>query len=191
MLIYTITPIFLILSIYLSLKIKIEYRKYQKRLLSTSTLSLLHHDSYVGLAVFSAWYSTWPIIIDNNLFFHISLYILGSILVLIGISLYIIYLACIKSVPKAIGRDSEDLITDGIFSKSRNPQSLARAIGLIGLGIMGRSYFTLFLALFWISVNHYNILSEEELLEIKFGDLYLNYCCLTPRYFQIKKKEKD
>jgi protein-S-isoprenylcysteine O-methyltransferase Ste14 len=90
-----------------------------------------------------------------------------------------------KSVPIAIGRNSSELITEGIFKITRNPQSLSRNIGLLGVAMWGRSFFALFLAVTWIIINHINILIEEKHLESLFGVSYLEYCSSTPRYFKI------
>jgi protein-S-isoprenylcysteine O-methyltransferase Ste14 len=52
---------------------------------------------------------------------------------------------------------------------------------------MGRSFFTLFLGITWITINHFYILNEEEYLEGQFGESYLKYCTSTPRYCTLKK----
>lgn len=184
--IYTITPVFLLLGLYLVFKTKQEYINYQKRSVCTSVLCLIYHDLYPGLASYSAWYSTWPFFnLNTNFYIHVVFFILGIISILIGFIIYTFYLFFIKSFLRAIGRNSDELITNGIYSISRNPQSLARDIGLIGLAIMGRSFFTLFLAISWIVFNHFIIRIEEKYLENKFGESYLEYCSLTPRYFKI------
>ena len=90
-----------------------------------------------------------------------------------------------KSFPRAVGINPDELVTDGIYSFTRNPQSRGRAIGLIGIAIMGRSCYTLLLAILWILINHIYILIEEDFLESKFGESYLQYCSVTPRYYKI------
>ena len=117
--------------------------------------------------------------------FHYTLGFIGFFPTISGVIIYLLYLKSIKSVPKAIGLDNNDLITNGMFKISRNPNSLGRLIGYIGISLMGRSYYTLILAILWISLNHFNILIEERHLENKFEDSYLDYCLLTPRYCKI------
>ena len=92
------------------------------------------------------------------------------------------YLFKMKSFKRALGRNPDRLVTEGIYNKSRNPQSFARALGLIGLGIWGRSFHALFLALVWVVINHPFILIEENFLVAIFGKGYLKYCSETPRY---------
>jgi protein-S-isoprenylcysteine O-methyltransferase Ste14 len=157
--------------------------------LFTSVLCVLYHDLFVVLASYSAWYSTWPFFNLSPYFYsHLAFYIFGAISIFFSFGIYGLYLISIESVLRATGRNSDKLITEGIFSISRNPHSLAKVIGLIGLGFMGRSFFTLLLAITWIIINHFNILIEEKYLEVKFGETYLQYCSLTPRYFRISRK---
>jgi protein-S-isoprenylcysteine O-methyltransferase Ste14 len=190
--IYSLTPVFLFIGVYLSIKIKFEYKNFQKRKLCSSILCLAHHELYVGLVCYCAWYNTWPFFnLNANLFLHIIISIVGIFLVIIGIFFYISYLAGIKSVLIAIGRNPNELIADGIFKVSRNPQSLSRIIGLIGLALWGRSFFSLFLALSWISMNHFNVLIEENHLENLFGVSYLHYCSSTPRYCGVFKNTQN
>ncbi|MFX1375261.1 MAG: methyltransferase family protein [Promethearchaeota archaeon] len=143
----------------------------------------------MAFACYCAWYNIWPIFkLSTNLFHHLALFTFGLIPSFIGLIIYFLYLGKMGSFPRAIGRNADELITDGIFSITRNPQSLGRGIGLIGIGIMGRSNFTLFLALSWILFNHFHIRIEEKHLEDKFGESYLQYCASTPRYYKIIRK---
>ena len=105
-----------------------------------------------------------------------------------GSIIYLLYLAGMKSIPRAVGLHSGELITDGTYKISRNPQAMSRIIGLIGISILSRSFFTLFLATLWTSFNPFSILIEEKYLEHQFGESYLKYCSLTPRYCTLKKK---
>ncbi|MFX0024021.1 MAG: methyltransferase family protein [Candidatus Hermodarchaeota archaeon] len=187
-LVYTVTPVFFLLSLYLAFKIRHEYRNYQKRSLCTSVLCLLYHDLFVVLACYSAWYNTWPFFNLYIYFYsHLAFFIFGTIIIFFSSVIFVLYLTTIKSVVRATGLNSDKLIIEGIFSISRNPGSLGRSIGLIGLGLMGRSFFTLLLAILWISINHFNVLTEEKYLKDKFGESYQHYCNLTPRYLSFKK----
>jgi protein-S-isoprenylcysteine O-methyltransferase Ste14 len=115
------------------------------------------------------------------------LYTFGFFPLFSGLILYMLYLKQIKSFPRAIGITPDELVTEGIYSITRNPQSLGRAIGLIGIAIIGRSYYALLLAIYWILINHIYILIEESFLESKFGELYLHYCSITPRYYKVTR----
>ena len=181
-----ISPLVISLGIFILFQTKRNYQEIQCRSRTTSAVCFLYHETYVGITAYSAYFSTWPffgetILIDLHLFF----FSLGSFICLIAIIMYIFYLFNMESFLRAVGRTPDKLITDGIFNKSRNPQSLARAIGLISLGIWGRSFYALFLAVIWISLNHPYILIEEKFLEMHFGEDYLEYCISTPRYFSL------
>ena len=178
-----ISPLIIGLGILILFLTKRDYRGHQHRSKCTSMLCLVYHEMYVGLTSCSAWFSAWPFFIEYKyLNIHLFFYSLGGLLTLISISIYLIYLVTMKSFKRALGRNPDKLVTEGIYNKSRNPQSFARALGLIGLGIWGRSFHALFLALVWILINHPFILIEENFLVAIFGKNYLEYCSATPRY---------
>jgi len=191
-LVYVIYLVFFSLGIYLLFKTKKEYRAHQKRTRCTSILCILYHELFVVFAFYTAWMSTWPIInLNENLYFHYIFFLIGLFPSLLGVLIYLLYFVGIKSIPRAMGRNADEIMTEGIYKISRNPQSLGRGLGLIGIGIMSRSFFTLFLALTWITINHFYILSEEKHLEHTFGDSYLQYRSSTPRYYKVIKKKAN
>lgn len=179
-----ISPFIIGLGIFTLFQTRRDYQENYRRSKCTSAACLVYHDVYIGLAAYSAWFSTWPLLNEEMYFhLHLLLYVIGCAIAFASLVIYAMYVFGIKSILRAMGRRPDELITRGIFNKTRNPQSLARAIGLIALGIWGRSFHSIFLAFFWISINHPYILVEEKFLEAIFGDKYLEYCSLTPRYF--------
>ena len=70
------------------------------------------------------------------------------------------------------------LVTNGIFSYSRNPMYVAMAILLFGFGVyMGTSLFSTFWTVFFILyLTRFQIMPEEKLLMGIFGNEYKNYC---------------
>ena len=70
------------------------------------------------------------------------------------------------------------LVTNGIFSYSRNPMYVAMAILLFGFGVyMGTSLFSAFWTVFFILyLTRFQIVPEEKLLIGIFGNEYENYC---------------
>ncbi|MFX0024023.1 MAG: methyltransferase family protein [Candidatus Hermodarchaeota archaeon] len=170
-------------------KTKKEYRDYQKRSRFTSVIAFLYHELFVGFACYTAWMNIWPIIkLNQHLYIHIIFAIIGFFPSISGFLIYAFYCFRMKSFKRAIGRNPDAIVTDGIYSLSRNPGSLGRIIGLIGIGIMGRSYFTLLIGIIWIVINHFYILTEEKHLENTFGDAYLEYYSSTPRYCKVIRK---
>lgn len=68
------------------------------------------------------------------------------------------------------------LVTDGIYSISRNPMYLGLLFILAGYAFYLSNLLTfLLLPLFVWYMNHYQIIPEEEIMEQKFGDQYLRY----------------
>lgn len=179
-----ISPIIIIIGIYSIIKTKKNYECNHKRSKITSTFCLIYHNGFVAITSYSAWFSTWPFF-NGFLEMHILFFILGASIGLACILIYVMYIFKIESVSRALGFNPDKLVTEGIFQKTRNPQSLARGIGLISLGLCGRSFYSLLLAMVWIAFNHTYILNEEKFLEVIFGKKYLEYCSLTPRYFGI------
>jgi len=178
-----ISPLVIIIGIYSILKTKKNYECNQKRSKITSILCLLYHNGFVAIVSYSAWFSTWPFFDESSYFeMHLLFFTFGASTGFISIIIYGLYLFKIESISRALGFIPDILITDGIFHTSRNPQSLARNIGLISLALCGRSYYSLLLAIIWISTNHIYILNEEKFLEMIFGKEYLEYCSFTPRY---------
>ena len=186
-----ISPVIVLIGIYSNLKAKKNYECHQKRTVITSTLCILYHNGFVAIVSYSAFFSTFPFFNESFYYeMHIFCFIMGVCTGLASIIIYIMYLFKIESVPRALGLNPDKLITDGIFQKTRNPQALARDIGLISLSVCGRSFYSLILAIVFIAINHNYILIEEEFLEKKFGDAYLEYCSLTPRYYGIFNNKK-
>jgi len=191
-LVYVITLVFFLLDIFLLFKTKKEYRDHQKRTIFTSVIAILYHELFVGFACYTAWTNTWPFInLNENLHIHYVFAVIGFFPSLFGLVLYAIYCFRMKSFQRAIGRNPDEIVTEGIYRLSRNPGSLGRCIGLIGIGIMGRSLFTLVISIIWITINHFYILIEEKHLEDKFGESYLHYFNLTPRYCTFKKNNNN
>lgn len=68
------------------------------------------------------------------------------------------------------------LVTDGIYSISRNPMYLGLLFILAGYAFYLANLLTfLLLPIFVGYMNRYQIIPEEEAMEEKFGDEYLRY----------------
>ena len=68
------------------------------------------------------------------------------------------------------------LITEGIFSKTRNPMYLGMFMLLLGLGISFMNLFSIITAIAFVMLLHMYFIPREEkhMLEL-FGKDYLNY----------------
>ena len=143
-----ISPFIIGLGILTLFQTKRDYQENHCRSKYTSAACLIYHDVYIGLVAYSAWFSTWPLFNEDMYFqLHLLFYVIGSVIAFVSLVIYAMYVFGIKSILRAMGRKPDELITEGIFNKTRNPQSLARALALIAFGIWGRSFHSLFLAL--------------------------------------------
>jgi len=71
---------------------------------------------------------------------------------------------------------STSIVTSGIYRLSRNPMYLGFLVILVGWSVFLSNSFTfLFLALYVIYMNHFQIIPEERILTDKFGDTYIRY----------------
>jgi protein-S-isoprenylcysteine O-methyltransferase Ste14 len=84
------------------------------------------------------------------------------------------------------GRDEDELVTAGIYRRSRNPQNTGWIMTLAGISILGRSAFALVLVgLVTLLLHVYLVFVEEPHLTQVFGPTYRQYRSRTPRYFGI------
>lgn len=75
------------------------------------------------------------------------------------------------------------LITEGVYSKTRNPMYIGMFTLLLGFGISLGNMFTIVEPLlFLVIVNLYHIPKEEDLMKATFGETYLNYCHCVKRW---------
>ena len=80
-------------------------------------------------------------------------------------------------------KPSTALVTDGIFSRLRNPMYVGATLFLVGLSILLASDWMLVLTILFFLVMHFGVVKREErYLEAKFGDAYSDYKARVPRY---------
>ena len=83
--------------------------------------------------------------------------------------------------------DKTEMVTEGIYSISRNPAFLGFDLIFLGLVLMFFSFWHLFFALFAGIMLHLQILQEEKHLEVVFGEAYKQYRSRTGRYLGWKR----
>lgn len=85
-----------------------------------------------------------------------------------------------------VGTGSEEiseLVTGGIFARTRNPVYLFFNLFLAGLFLINGDFSILILLMLIIASLHRIILEEEKLLLKTFGSVYESYKRSAPRYF--------
>ena len=80
-------------------------------------------------------------------------------------------------------QESKAMITTGIFSKTRNPMYLGMISFLEGIALCSTNLFSLLVPfVFWLYLAVFVVPREEKLMEKVFGDKYLDYKNLVPRW---------
>ncbi|TVP94150.1 MAG: isoprenylcysteine carboxylmethyltransferase family protein [Acholeplasmatales bacterium] len=130
----------------------------------------------------------WPVFGINAVFYlytHILGKIFGFVSLNFGIILFAFGLASFKDAWR-IGVDechTDTLITDGVFTLSRNPIYLAMMLIFAGFFLSYPNFFFLGSLIFIVYAFNRQIRKEESLLETLFGDRYRDYRSKTYRFF--------
>ncbi|RED16709.1 methyltransferase family protein [Parasphingopyxis lamellibrachiae] len=79
--------------------------------------------------------------------------------------------------------EKRGLVTDGYFSKSRNPVYVATWVGLVGWGLIANSILVSILLGFWAVLYLFAPIFEEPWLEQMYGDKFRAYREQVRRFF--------
>ena len=103
---------------------------------------------------------------------------------MLGDLIFLISVLCMKDSWRAgiPDRDRTELVTEGIYSFSRNPAFLGFDLQYIGLLLMFCNLLTGMFSVFAITMLHLQILQEERYLTAAFGPEYLQYRRHVLRY---------
>lgn len=104
--------------------------------------------------------------------------IIGASLIVLGLGIVLIAKVKMERAKTNIEpwKPTTAIITDGIYSYSRNPVYIAMVVIFFGVKLIFNSvWFTPFLVLVLLAMQYGVVLREERYLEKKFGDEYLNY----------------
>lgn len=107
---------------------------------------------------------------------------LGIILTLAGTVLYALGILPLRSIRRMSGVDTNKLITEGVFSWTRNPQNVGWILFLFGVGLMARSWLALGTAAGFALVFAVYVLMEEKHLAGIYGESYQRYKVQSHRY---------
>jgi protein-S-isoprenylcysteine O-methyltransferase Ste14 len=110
-----------------------------------------------------------------------SLHILGVSLIFLGLG-FLLYGMVRLGVIRSMGRGESQLITSGMYSKTRNPQGIACAVFEIGFFTLWPSWYAAGWVLLFMVLIHMMVLAEEQHLKRLYGQEYVDYCAAVPRY---------
>ena len=110
--------------------------------------------------------------------------VLGIILGFIGVIVFGIAVYTMKDSWRAgiPGNEKTTMITDGIYSMSRNPAFVGFYLTYIGILLTFFNWVLLVFTIFTIIILHLQILKEEEYLTMAFGAEYTEYKKHVRRY---------
>ena len=108
----------------------------------------------------------------------------GFCIGMLGDVIFLISVLCMKDSWRAgiPEKDKTELVTDGIYSFSRNPAFLGFDFMYIGVALMYLNILTAAFTIFAIVMLHLQILQEEKYMESTFGESYLQYKKKVFRY---------
>lgn len=130
----------------------------------------------------------FSIIIDDNWYYIYEspvLKIIGLILILLGDVIFFLSVYYMKTSWR-VGIDetrNDRLITNGIYRISRNPAFLGFDLTYLGLALVFPNPIMIIFTIILIWLFDDQIMIEEEYLERKYKEEYLEYKKKTKRYF--------
>ena len=86
---------------------------------------------------------------------------------------------------RAFGRQTAGLIQNGPYRWTRNPQILGGYLLVIGSAVQRPSLYALGWVILYGIIAQMMIVTEEEYLQIQYGEAYDHYCARVPRYLRI------
>lgn len=112
---------------------------------------------------------------------------LGFIIIFAGLVIIFIAARQFKAANTTINpikpENASVLVNKGIFSYSRNPMYLGMLLIIIGFSIIHNLMAVLVIMPLWvIYITNFQIIPEEEAMEILFKEDFLNYCKKTRRW---------
>ena len=112
---------------------------------------------------------------------------LGFIIIFAGLVIIFIAARQFKAANTTINpikpENAPVLVSKGIFSYSRNPMYLGMLLIIIGFSIIHNLMAVLVIMPLWvIYISNFQIIPEEEAMEILFKEDFLNYCKKTRRW---------
>lgn len=121
---------------------------------------------------------------------HIGFRLLGVVITIFGVLVFIVSVAQMKDNWRAgVQReDKTNLVTEGIYSISRNPAFLGFDLMYIGILFSFFNWFLCFATIFAVVFFHLQIVNvEEEFLTEAFQNEYLQYKSKVCRYLGRKR----
>lgn len=141
---------------------------------------------HAALTAYAAWRPVWPLAFNGLL-----AVVAGSLLSIAGLVVTAAGILELRSLQRMSGRTTDELVSSGIYSWSRNLQNAGWFLVLLGVAVSGRSAGAILLVAFFALMLHFYIVYvEEPYLEQVFGAAYRRYRTTTPRYLGVPKERR-
>jgi protein-S-isoprenylcysteine O-methyltransferase Ste14 len=85
----------------------------------------------------------------------------------------------------SFGQGKNKLQTNGLYHFSRNPQLIGYGIMLISIPLLYLSWYSIGWLLQYLIISYFMIKSEEEFLQLRYGEEYKYYCGKVPRIIKL------
>ncbi|MEO0327865.1 MAG: isoprenylcysteine carboxylmethyltransferase family protein [Pseudomonadota bacterium] len=113
--------------------------------------------------------------------------LLASLLIILGVSMDLLSIRRFFKIGTTVSpvspQNTEALVTEGVYSISRNPMYLGLLFILTGIAIWaGNLLGLLTIPVFVFLITKFQIIPEEEILLEKFGEVYGNYLMKVRRW---------
>ncbi|MFB6262875.1 MAG: isoprenylcysteine carboxylmethyltransferase family protein [Bradymonadaceae bacterium] len=156
-----------------------EYRSGETLSMTAVVVVWVAYLAHVGVTLWFAW--TAPI--RRLAFPPATAHLVGAFVAGFGTAVAADGIATFASFERMSGLQADELVTEGIYRYSRNPQNLGWGLALLGAAVAGRSVSALLMAgVFAAAVHGYLVWLEEPHLEKVFGEVYRDYRESAPRY---------
>ena len=86
------------------------------------------------------------------------------------------------STAETSGQVADELHTEGLYARSRNPQYLGMMVGLVGFALLANSLSVVLLCVLHVCWLVLLPFTEEPWLRDQFGKEYERYCAQVPRF---------
>lgn len=107
-------------------------------------------------------------------------WLLGCLICLLGVVQFRVSSTTVNPTSPAL---SSCLVTNGIYRHTRNPMYLGFGLMLAGEGVILGSIVALILVpVYGAYLTRFQILPEERILKVKFGDTYQRFLAEVPRW---------
>lgn len=88
-----------------------------------------------------------------------------------------------------LGQETQELTCTRMYRHSRNPQILFYGFVVVGYSLLWPSWTGVLWVVLYAVIAHMMVRTEEKHLQSTYGEAYVEYCRITPRYIGTKGRK--